>query len=745
MFTCCDSTCRLLYYCCCKFVETNALQNHVMSESGGLVESETGSGVEKNVPAATGVTKCSIRQQVWDHIEKNDLANFPRPVHHRIPNFKNAATAAEKITAFKPFQQAWFLKVDPDRPLENVRFLIMEAGKTLLVPTPRLRNGLFNRITPPAGANKQSLRTCATRQGIDKHSIPVGLDDMVKIDLVVCGSVAVSRKGYRIGKGEGYGDMEWAMLVIMGAVTPDTIIVTTVHDCQVIDIPEELVESHDITVDWILTPTEVIQTNCQRPKPQGIIWSKVDAEMLQQIPILRKLRQKERAAGKDVQIKAEGESTKDLENAEGKSGEPDKEKGVTKWSIRQQIWDHIEKNDLANFPRPVHHRIPNFKNAAAAAEKITALKPFQQARFVKVNPDKPQENVRFLIMEAGKTLLVPTPRLRNGLFNRITPPAGANKQSLRTCATRQGIDKHSIPVGLDDMVKIDLVVCGSVAVSRKGYRIGKGEGFGDMEWAMLVTMGAVTPDTIIVTTVHDCQVIDIPEELVESHDITVDWILTPTEVIQTNCQRPKPQGIIWSKVDAEMLQQIPILRKLRQKERAAGKDVQIKAEGESTKDVQKRAEEKSGEPAKDKEKGKRRQPRGKPREKPTRERKQKAEVADTPNNQDKNSAGEARKRPPQDRDPSLTLWVGKLPGSLRVSNFKNHLRESNINPLRVIWKGNRGFAFLEFKEASDVDEAVKKLQELEISGKKVTVERAKGREEMRMKKADGKPEENAVN
>lgn len=40
---------------------------------------------------------------------------------------------------------------------------------------------------------------------------------------------------------------------------------------------------------------------------------------------------------------------------------------------------------------------------------------------------------------------------------------------------------------------------------------------------------------------------------------------------------------------------------------------------------------------------------------------------------------------------------------------------------------------------------MKKLQELEISGKKVTVERAKGREEMRMKKADGKPEENAVN
>lgn len=44
---------------------------------------------------------------------------------------------------------------------------------------------------------------------------------------------------------------------------------------QILDIPEELIESHDLTVDYILTPTRVIKTNCQRPKPQGIIWSKV--------------------------------------------------------------------------------------------------------------------------------------------------------------------------------------------------------------------------------------------------------------------------------------------------------------------------------------------------------------------------------------------------------------------------------------------------------------------------------------
>ena len=39
-----------------------------------------------------------------------------------------------------------------------------------------------------------------------------------------------------------------------------------------------------------------------------------------------------------------------------------------------------------------------------------------------------------------------------------------------------------------------------------GWRIGKGEGFADLEYAMMASMGAVDENTIIVTTVHDCQV-----------------------------------------------------------------------------------------------------------------------------------------------------------------------------------------------------------------------------------------------
>ena len=45
------------------------------------------------------------------------------------------------------------------------------------------------------------------------------------------------------------------------------------------DFSEELVEPHDLTVDYILTPTRVIKTDCLLPKPEGIIWSKVESPL----------------------------------------------------------------------------------------------------------------------------------------------------------------------------------------------------------------------------------------------------------------------------------------------------------------------------------------------------------------------------------------------------------------------------------------------------------------------------------
>jgi 5-formyltetrahydrofolate cyclo-ligase len=113
--------------------------------------------------------------------------------------------------------------------------------------------------------------------------------------------------------------------------------------------------------------------------------------------------------------------------------------GAWKWAIRKTIWNTLEETDQADFPRPVHHRIPSFKGADAAAARLTELPEFVAARCIKVNPDTPQRAVRFAALQAGKTLLTPQPRLRTGFFNALSArdlPPGT--EALREASTSAG-------------------------------------------------------------------------------------------------------------------------------------------------------------------------------------------------------------------------------------------------------------------------------------------------------------------
>lgn len=73
------------------------------------------------------------------------------------------------------------------------------------------------------------------------------------------------------------------------------------------------------------------------------------------------------------------------------------------------------------------------------------------------------------------------------------------------------------------------------------------QGFAELEYGILRWMGAIDEKTLVVTTVHDCQVLEAgsidPARMLE-HDVPVDVIVTPTRVIRTNTALPKPPGIL---------------------------------------------------------------------------------------------------------------------------------------------------------------------------------------------------------
>jgi 5-formyltetrahydrofolate cyclo-ligase len=104
---------------------------------------------------------------------------------------------------------------------------------------------------------------------------------------------------------------------------------------------------------------------------------------------------------------------------------------------------------------------------------------------------------------------------------------------------------------------VDLVVCGSVAVNREGARVGKGGGFSDLEFALLVEAGLIGPGTVVATTVHPLQL--LAEALPETgHDFRLDLVVAGEEVIR--CRRARrPRGIFWEHLDAVKIAAIPAL------------------------------------------------------------------------------------------------------------------------------------------------------------------------------------------
>eukprot|EP00271_Cylindrocystis_brebissonii_P004276 TRINITY_DN15915_c0_g1_i1.p1 TRINITY_DN15915_c0_g1~~TRINITY_DN15915_c0_g1_i1.p1 ORF type:complete len:897 (+),score=151.62 TRINITY_DN15915_c0_g1_i1:192-2882(+) len=276
-------------------------------------------------------------------------------------------------------------------------------------------------------------------------------------------------------------------------------------------------------------------------------------------------------ARENMRLRALGESSVELGVTEG-SEEPHKSSdetteapGAWKWGIRKKIWDLLEEKNLAQKPRPVHHRIPNFSGAQEAADMLLTLPEFKAATCVKVNPDTPQKAVRLGTLTAGKVLLVPQPRLRTGFFARLDPAQLKPEQFADAC-TPGGAAKLCQPVDLLDKIKVDMVVVGSVAVDPKtGARLGKGEGFAELEYGMLRWMGAIDDNTPIVTTVRDEQLVDgIPSEKLLAHDVAVDIICTPTQIIRVQKSPiPKPTGIYWDKLSPEKLAQVRILQKLK--------------------------------------------------------------------------------------------------------------------------------------------------------------------------------------
>lgn len=225
-----------------------------------------------------------------------------------------------------------------------------------------------------------------------------------------------------------------------------------------------------------------------------------------------------------------------------------------KQAVRQMVWNRLDQAGAVAAPT-AWGRIPNFIASDRAAVRLINLPQWKEAMTVKANPDKAQLPVRSQSLTDGKTLYMAVPRLAGAEPFYHFDPAELTIPASEA-ATSEAAASVAPMVDVDVMQHIDVIICGSVAVTTTGARLGKGAGYADIEFALLTEAGLISERTTIMTTVDDLQVVDeLPED---QHDFHVDLIATPTQVIRCS-HRYRPPGIDWTRLSDEKIAAIPAL------------------------------------------------------------------------------------------------------------------------------------------------------------------------------------------
>ncbi|HSJ17738.1 MAG TPA: 5-formyltetrahydrofolate cyclo-ligase [Solirubrobacterales bacterium] len=232
----------------------------------------------------------------------------------------------------------------------------------------------------------------------------------------------------------------------------------------------------------------------------------------------------------------------------------------SKDQVRRAVWKAMDREGVSRFPG-AEGRIPNFAAAKLAAQRLAGHRLWKRARVVKANPDSPQTHVRRIALEEGKVVVMAVPRLRDTHPFRLLDPKKLNKKQLGEAATIKGALRHGRVVADEELPEIDFWLCGSVAVNLNGARVGKGGGFSDLEYALLVEAGKIDEHTVVGTTVHPIQILR-EHLMMTAHDLPVDLVATPRAVIDVERAYDRPRGILWDHLQPPQIREVPILERM---------------------------------------------------------------------------------------------------------------------------------------------------------------------------------------
>lgn len=420
----------------------------------------------------------------------------------------------------------------------------------------------------------------------------------------------------------------------------------------------------------------------------------------------------------------------------------------TKRSLRVQTWRKIQDNRCGMGFNAIFNRIPGFVDSDKAANLLAETEEFKKAQNIKVNIDRALYWIKLETLLKGKTLYLPGTRDSSALYLKVDVPADATDEQMKEILNIQDVQQHRTEISLENKVKLDMIVIGSVAVSRDGYRIGRGNGFTDLDIGLLIEIGSITPETIIATMVHDLQVVDsLPLGLFQKYDTPVDLIVTPTQVIHVANRLPRPTGLFWELLSQRRLKIIPVLQTLKETQEKDGRIITLKEEDTDIEQNQNNRNRRRGFPRRrfgrrntrravsqndaDRQGGENSQQKRNPRKnrrfnnrrrRPTKSEGDQSGVEGKSQERKSEREKKQQRQRKQRSTNDFCIKLSNISRDVRVKDLKTELRKRECNPFYISWKGQYGKCYLHFGNRNggphtddDIDRVLKSLADLSLT------------------------------
>lgn len=248
-------------------------------------------------------------------------------------------------------------------------------------------------------------------------------------------------------------------------------------------------------------------------------------------------------------------------------------------SARQLIWQHVYRT-LVKHAKPdsrFHYDFlsatPDFRDSAAAIDRLVQLPCYQSASTILATPDNSLEELRYRALRDGKKVLVATYRLRRGFV--LLSPLRIRDEDMRVASWLDGMERPGVGRRVelaqlrDEGVRVDLCVLGGLAFNTRGVMLWEGQGLFEVQWALLHDMKVLGERVPVVAVAHDCQVVDEAEIGLEpirpekKAEVQCDFVVTPERVFGVEGAVKPSSGINFETVDPAALENIPPLQELK--------------------------------------------------------------------------------------------------------------------------------------------------------------------------------------